>query len=93
MIQNNYYGGFFYHSQYEKKDKYSIDFTLELVSGGYYIYREVGRKFVKSGVSRSDRESLNVCRVKRFVKIFIGQPLTIFAKRSIIDVTLNTPPV
>ena len=25
----------FYHSTYEKKDKYSIDFTFELVSGGY----------------------------------------------------------
>ena len=35
----------------EKKDKYLIDFTFKLVSGGYYIHREVGRECVKSGVS------------------------------------------
>ena len=51
----------FYHSAYEKKDKYLIDFTSELVSGGYYIHREVGRECVKLGVSRSDREGWNVC--------------------------------
>ena len=50
----------FYHSAYEKKDKYTIDFTFELVSGGYYIHREVGRECVKSGVSQSDQEGWNV---------------------------------
>ena len=42
----------FYHSAYEKKDKYSIDFTFEMVSGGYYIHQEVGTECVKLGVSR-----------------------------------------
>ena len=50
----------FFYSAYEKKDKCSIDFTFELVSGGYYINREVGRECVKLGVSRSDREGWNV---------------------------------
>ena len=51
----------FFDSAYEEKDKCSIDFTFELVSGGYYIHREVGRECVKLGVSRSDREGWNVC--------------------------------
>ena len=53
----------FYHSAYKKKDKYSIDFTFELVSGGYYIHREVGRECIKSGVSRSDREGWNLWKM------------------------------
>ena len=51
----------FSYSAYEKKDKYLIDFTFELVSGGYYIHWEVRRECVKSGVSWSDQEGWNVC--------------------------------
>ena len=83
----------FYHSAYEKKNKYSIDFTFELVSGGYYIHQEVERECVKSWVSRSDQEGWNVCNDGDWTVIKgIGRPILIDSGmlRNVKDIALGT---
>ena len=50
----------FFYWTYEKKGKYLMDLTFELVTGGYDIHEEVRRECVKSGVSGSDQEGWNV---------------------------------